>query len=89
MTMIRIDLIQFISLIITFALVLVFVLWMTYNYREGDELLERTDDLVQCPFCTFVFFQYKKGAEVSICPRCKSYMNTYEKTDENTYPKAQ
>jgi hypothetical protein len=73
--MIKLDLIWAIALFISFALMLVFIFWIIYNFFESTRKSQPliTDDLQQCPYCMTLFFDYQKR-EVIICPHCKSYV---------------
>jgi len=70
--MIVIDFSQAIALFISFILVLVFGAWISYTYADKNTLYQ-TNYLQRCPYCTFIFFTYKKE-ELQTCPRCKSYI---------------
>ena len=83
--MIRIDAVQFISCALSIFLLLVFILWIFYNYKDSGKLSDNSENLAQCPYCTFVFFEYKKEA-LSVCPRCKSYINTAQETSYENNP---
>ena len=71
--MIHIDLDIGIALYLFLTVSLVLMMWMSYNYSKDKPLTNQQKDLEQCPFCTFVFFDYKK-LNVKICPNCKSYI---------------
>lgn len=73
--MIAVDLIWAISFLISFALLLVFVLWIFYNFFEEakSQDVASSADLEQCPYCLSLFFDYQKS-DVKTCPHCKSYV---------------
>lgn len=70
--MIKINIVTAISIYLCFSLSIVFILWIFYNYRKSG-MFNKTDYLQQCPYCTFIFFNYKK-TDIQICPQCKSYL---------------
>lgn len=55
--MIKIDFSSAISIYLSFSIFLVFILWVFYNYRKGG-ILNETKYLQQCPYCTYMFFNY-------------------------------
>jgi hypothetical protein len=55
--MFKIDFSSAISLYVSFPIVLVFILWLFYNRNRNDAISE-TKYLHQCPYCTFMFFNY-------------------------------
>jgi len=55
--MIRIDFSSAISAYLCFSIFLVFILWVFYNQRKGD-ITNETKYLQQCPYCTYMFFNY-------------------------------
>ncbi len=78
--MIPINFITAISIMISFSLLVVFSVWIFYNYKKSDEL-ENTNNLKQCKYCTYVFFNYKED-DILACPRCGSYLQA-ENNPEN------
>lgn len=77
--MIRVDIVLAISIYLCFSLCLVFILWVFYNFSgRRTSVSDETNDLQQCPYCTYVFRNYQKG-EVYICPQCKSYIAVEDK----------
>jgi len=79
--MITIELSFAIGLFILISFLLVFMLWIFYNYRESSTFNE-LKYLLQCPYCTYVFFNYKEK-EMLVCPRCKSYISHSEGDQQN------
>lgn len=71
--MIKLEISLAISLFLSFPIILVFTLWMFYNYYQEDSLMQKTKDLHQCPYCTYFFFYYQETPWLC-CPRCKSYI---------------
>jgi len=73
--MILIDFSLAVTIFICVVLALVFGRWIIYTYNNSDQmvLLEQKEELVICPYCTHIFFDYHKG-KVKICPRCESYI---------------
>jgi len=55
--MIKIDFSSAISVYLCFSIFLVFILWVFYNYSKGG-ILNETKYLQQCPYCTYMFFNY-------------------------------
>ena len=58
--MIKIDFSSAVSIYLSFSIFLVFILWVFYNYRKGG-ILNETKYLQQCPYCTYMFFNYTSG----------------------------
>ena len=62
--MIKIDFSSAISIYLSFSIVLVFALWLFYNLnRSRSIILNETKYLHQCPYCTYIFFNYRPRAE--------------------------
>lgn len=70
--MIAINLDFAISLVISIILILVIISWFRYTIKE-DRSLNQSKDVVQCPYCSYVFTDFLKQ-EIKICPRCESYI---------------
>jgi hypothetical protein len=77
--MIPVDFTFTICVLISFGLILVFGLWIFYNFNDR-EVFYSTNNLARCHFCTYIFFTHKKEA-LLMCPRCKSYIAIEEKED--------
>lgn len=75
--MIQVDVVLAIAIFLSISLAVVFVLWIFYNFRGGEEkaLPDNAKQVQQCPYCAYVFVSYKQG-DVLMCPRCKSYIGT-------------
>jgi len=58
--MIKIDFSSAISIYLCFSIFLVFIIWVFYNYRKGS-IINETKYLQQCPYCTYMFFNYTSG----------------------------
>jgi hypothetical protein len=71
--MIRIDFSVAIAGYLFLILLLVIGHWIFYNYYRSSHLSNTSRYLKQCPYCTFLFFDYKKASMVT-CPQCKSYI---------------
>ncbi len=73
--MIQVDIVLAITILLSSSLVVVFLLWMFYNFRGGKDkgISDTSDQVQQCPYCTHVFVNYKQK-DVLMCPRCKSYI---------------
>ena len=78
--MIKVDLYLGIAIYLIFCILLVFGHWIFYNWYRESDLIHNLKYFYQCPFCTHVFFDYRKNILRIICPRCRSYINL-EKTD--------
>lgn len=72
--MIRIQLDWAIALYISAALLLVLILWISYNYLEDNNLSQSAEELIQCEFCGHLFFNHLQ-ADILICPLCRSYIS--------------
>jgi len=55
--MIKIDFSSAISVYLSFSIFLVFILWIFYNYHKSG-IFNETKYLQQCPYCTYMFFNY-------------------------------
>ena len=75
--MIKIDLTLAVSLFLSLSLIVVFVKWISYTFNNYQLTTNGIRHLKQCPFCTYIFFQYK-DSELLVCPRCKCYFNVDE-----------
>ena len=78
--MIAIDFSLAISLILSFALLLVFGLWIRYNFTNSKRIDYQTNFFQQCPYCTYIFFDYRDHG-VKICPKCKSLLGNERKKE--------
>lgn len=72
--MITVDFTLFVSLLLSFSLLLVFGLWIRYNFFRDQEIDDQTHFLQQCPYCTYIFFDYH-NRRVKTCPKCKSLLS--------------
>ena len=82
--MITLDFSLSVAIFSSLALALVLGRWIIYTYHVDGEasFLQKKEDLIVCPYCTHLFFDYRKQ-KVKICPRCESYVETDEtKTKE-------
>ena len=70
--MIHIDFALAVAGFLCFFIALVFSLWLFYTNFDSNKT-EILENLHQCPYCTYVFFVYKKST-VYVCPRCKSFI---------------
>ena len=75
--MIKLDFPTLIALLLSLPLLLVFILWITYTYKREEDFKE-SSYLNQCPFCTYVFLNFKTK-DLGICPHCQSYINLSSK----------
>ncbi len=87
--MIKIDFSSAIAIYLSFSIVLVFVLWLFYTMRRGD-ILNETKYLQQCPYCTYMFFNYRLAEDVSqLTHDTKSeealILNAQEPTQESSF----
>ena len=71
--MIKIDLTWAMALFFLFTILIVFGEWIFYNCNVDEKQMD-IEKMKQCPFCTYIFYVYKKNEEVVMCPRCKSYL---------------
>jgi hypothetical protein len=70
--MIKIDLTSAIAVFLICDLILVIALWVSYTCNERE--LKDVNDaqyVQQCPYCCYVFFDYRKNA-LQTCPQCQS-----------------
>lgn len=114
--MLKINFSSAISIYLCFSIFLVFTFWIFYNFRRNG-ILNETRYLQQCPYCTYIFFNYtaeeatprtketegeEKGdghssktlpqtgagrtpdekKHVLVCPRCQSYINQENTSEE-------
>ena len=71
--MIQIDLALAIALFLFLVILLVICPIIFYNFNSEKNLFLESKYLSQCPFCTYLFFDYT-SENVKICPRCESYI---------------
>ena len=69
--MITVDLSLFVSLLFSLGLLLVFGLWIRYNFFNDREIDYQMQFFQQCPYCTYIFFDYR-NSRMKTCPKCKS-----------------
>ena len=62
--MIKINFSSAISVYLCFSIFLVFIFWIFYNYRRNG-ILNEAKYLQQCPYCTYIFFNYTSDAVTS------------------------
>ena len=62
--MIKINFSSAISMYLCFSIFLVFTFWIFYNLRRNG-ILNETKYLHQCPYCTYIFFNYTSTAVAS------------------------
>lgn len=60
-----------ITVLLSIPLALVFSKWAFYNYIKEEEWDYQSDYFHQCPYCTYIFFDYKNNP-LKMCPRCYS-----------------
>ena len=75
--MIKIDFSTAISLFLSLSLVLVFAPWIFYNYYRNKKADLESNDIQQCPYCGYIFFDYQ-GKHLNTCPRCLSLITKEE-----------
>jgi len=79
--MISLDFFVAIALYLFLILLLVFGRWIFYNYNENQSAGFESKYLQQCPYCTYLFFDYEES-KLKICPRCESYIATEKPIEE-------
>jgi len=79
--MIKIEAAMAISVFLGISLLLVFSIWIFYNYNESININELSK-LQQCSFCTYIFFK-SADSDLLKCPRCNSLIFV-RKTDNKT-----
>jgi len=82
--MIKIDFSSAISVYLCLSIFLVFILWIFYNYRKGG-ILNETKYLQQCPYCTYMFFNYTPETS----PKAHEMKEGGEDTSEESSIKAE
>lgn len=75
--MIQVDFAVVLTVVISASLLLVFAQWIFYNYSRNDALDDQTKYFLHCPYCGYVFFDYR-DEQVCTCPRCRSLMGKSE-----------
>lgn len=64
-----------VAVFLTITVGFVVVSWMIYTYTDNGGLpKEDLDYLIQCPYCTYVFFSSAPKNTMS-CPQCQSLIN--------------
>ena len=71
--MVPIDFFLAIAIYLFLAIGLVIGWWIFYTYREDDSMYIESRYLQECPYCSYLFFDYRES-ELKICPRCESYI---------------
>lgn len=72
--MITIDAASAIAIFLSAIFILVFGLWLTYNFHDFDRNSgRRRDALIQCPYCARVFSEQRHG--LIRCPCCRSIID--------------
>ena len=69
--MIKIDFNVAIAAYLFLTIIVVMARWIFYNWYRDSNKGADTQYMEQCPYCTYVFFDFQR-AELKICPRCKS-----------------
>ena len=73
--MIKLDLTVAITVFLISDVLLVMALWLAYTCNERGSKDDRDAQFVQqCPYCSYVFFDYQKKSLQS-CPQCKSLID--------------
>lgn len=77
--MITLDFSFAIAFFTSVVLALVVGRWVIYTYNVSREtaFLQKKENLIVCPYCTHLFFDYQRQG-VKICPKCESYVETKE-----------
>jgi len=72
--MIKIDIYYSIAILLSITVSVFFMRWMTVT-RDTQKTKDTFSfrNLIQCPFCSYLFFNYDKE-EIKTCPRCQSYL---------------
>jgi len=79
--MIKIDFELAVTVFLTIFLFLVITSWMFYNYSKERNSSTDSANLMQCPYCAHVFFDYS-GNELRKCPKCHSYIELEQHNTE-------
>ena len=74
--MITIDINIAIASFISLSLVLVFSLWLFYNFREVVDREDSLEKIVECPYCTHLFKEIR--SDLIRCTHCKSVIELSE-----------
>lgn len=78
--MIKIDFSLAIGIFSLLMVLLVFGRWIFYNcINRGGESAVSAQNLRQCPYCTYIFFDYSRDP-LAVCPRCESLIDAENKT---------
>ena len=82
--MIPIDLSLFASIFTSALLLLVLGRWIIYTYSSSHSVIfeSKKEDLIICPYCTHLFFDFEKE-KVKVCPRCESYIAAEEPKEKH------
>ncbi len=77
--MIHIDFFLAVCLYLFLTTFLVIGHWIFYTLRGDEDLPIDSQNLHQCPYCAYVFFDYETS-QLKICPRCESYIAHEDET---------
>jgi uncharacterized paraquat-inducible protein A len=73
--MIYLDFHTAVTLLLALPLVIIFVLWLFYNFHQDTVYRYPIEGLHQCPFCTYVFMVFAPQPLLK-CPRCQSLISS-------------
>jgi len=74
--MIKIPLDFAVAIYITLSLI-IFILWIIFEYKGIPKISSMKDTLWECPICFYIYIDSKSDT-ISECPRCKT-LNKKEK----------
>lgn len=80
--MIKIDFSWAVTIFMMISCILVFVLWAFYTSKREEVVEGEMKQVQQCPYCTYIFFDYGSLTSITACPRCHSLIATQEDVSE-------
>ena len=71
--MIKLDITTFIAIYAFFSVIVIFIVWIIFGYKEMKKVAPKYTDYVwKCQVCTHTYID-SKHVDMSICPVCGSY----------------
>ena len=80
--MIKVDFYLAITIFTLIPCILVFIPWVFYTSPSNEKVEDHAENLQQCPYCTYIFFDYYQQDQIAVCPRCHSFISTHENPPE-------
>ena len=63
--------------------------WIFYTFRKEKDIFNDTKFFQECPYCTYIFFNYYEEGDLKMCPKCQSYITTINQKPGPMFKKIQ